>query len=162
MKEQCHIDDAVVEEIPRGYPAIAAFKSSDRNFLQFRGFNYLHCRVLSDLQHGIELLEEELDDLDQHDHGSNQRRLQSRLDDLEQSTEDPTASMYPEEIVRNRPEVLTELKMKLLEYGMSNYQAQDLPTNHYRYCSFEDQGNGLTTATCVAGLSDHEELVRVS
>lgn len=26
--------------------------------------------------------------------------------------------MYPEEIVRNRPEVLTELKIKLLETGV--------------------------------------------
>jgi hypothetical protein len=106
-----------VDETPRGYSQVAVLQSSDRSFLQFRGFGYLHCRVLCDLQHGIECLERELDDLDQHDKDEDPRRLHSRKNDQDKSDQDPGASLYPDDIRRNRPEVLRELKEKLMEYG---------------------------------------------
>lgn len=107
-----------VDGSPEGYAQVATFQSSDRNFLQYRGFAYLHCRVLSDLQNGIEQLEQELDTLDQHDKDNGGlQRLKSRRHDSELSEESANAKDYPEYIPRSRPEVLRTLKEKLLEYG---------------------------------------------
>ncbi|KAF7185019.1 hypothetical protein HII31_13642 [Pseudocercospora fuligena] len=112
-----------LDQTPQGYAAIAAFQSSDRNFLQYRGFGYLHSRILSDLQFGIERLEEELDELDQYDKDeSRSRRLQCTEDDRDMLSD------YPEYIERTRPTVLRELKEKLMEYDTVLLKTREMAT----------------------------------
>jgi len=59
--------DVTVEHNAVGYALIANFQSSDRDFLQYRGFFQLHSRVLSALQADIGYLETELDSMDEWD-----------------------------------------------------------------------------------------------
>lgn len=77
-----------VESSPDGYPRIANFQSSDRSFLQFRGFLELHCRALLDLQFDIECLEKELDRLDQSDAASTLRYRRKCLISTEHDREE--------------------------------------------------------------------------
>lgn len=103
---------------------IANFQSSDRSFLQFRGFLDLHCRVLLDLQYDLECLEKELDALDQADAASISRIRQlcvlSNKEDREEAEWQRTRpGLDPAVIKRSRPVVLNDLKAKLTEYGES-------------------------------------------
>ena len=113
-----------MEESPKGYPLVANFASSDRNFLQFRGFLELHTRVVLDVQYEIEVLEKELNELDGWDahHGDDDRRtcLTSNKNDRVNNVEDMPDKWqeYPEfDFTRTRPVVLAELRRKLMEYG---------------------------------------------
>ncbi|KXS97531.1 hypothetical protein AC578_4595 [Pseudocercospora eumusae] len=119
-----------LDQTPKGYAAIAAFQSSDRNFLQYRGFGYLHGRVLSDLQYGIERLEEELDRLDQYDKEPCRRRLQCMEDDRDMAVEDTSMADYADDdrIGRQRPAVLLELREKLLEYDGFLLKTKEMAT----------------------------------
>lgn len=98
---------------------MATFQCSDPNFLQYRGFKYLHSRVLSFLQYEIQQLEDELDRLDKWD--DDQEDKEKRLICLENDTLYQRCDQFPEEFQldfeRTRPEVLAELRRKLLEYG---------------------------------------------
>ena len=42
-----------VEDHPEGYPMLAAFQSNDPAFSIYRNFEYLHSRVLLDLQFAL-------------------------------------------------------------------------------------------------------------
>ncbi|KAK4508371.1 hypothetical protein PRZ48_002109 [Zasmidium cellare] len=112
-----------LDQAPGGYPQVATFKSSDRNFLQFRGFIYLHVRLLLLLQQDIELLEQRLDKLDQFDgskDGDN-HKLKCKPHDDSQATPDRISSaMFHAEFLKTRPQVVSELGVKLLEYGSSH------------------------------------------
>lgn len=106
-----------VDSAPRGYPRVAAFQSSAPNFLQYRGFSYVHCRVLLELQYHIEHLEEELDDVDIYDSDNGTiRGLVSRRNDPVEVLPDPSGSPPAR---RSRPVILEDLRLKLMEYGMS-------------------------------------------
>lgn len=106
-----------MENRPRGYPQVATFQSSDRNFLQYRCFGYLHCRIISDLQCDIQNLERELDELDQYETQHDQRKLCSKQRDVWMSTEQLLAAGYPAHMKRCRGAVLQKLRGKLIEYG---------------------------------------------
>ena len=56
-----------MESCPEGYPRLAAFQSSDHNFMIYRGYSYLHSRVLLYLQDEIACAEKELDKMDEND-----------------------------------------------------------------------------------------------
>lgn len=103
----------------RGYPQVATFQCSDPNFLQYRGFKYLHSRVLSNLQYEIQQLEDELDRLDNwdHDHQDQERRLVCLENDILYQRCDQFPEEFQLEFERTRPEVLADLRRKLLEYG---------------------------------------------
>lgn len=112
-----------VEQSPEGYPQIAGFQSSDRSFAQFRGFLDLHCRVLLDLQYGLECLERELDRVDRGDAASmsrvrRKRLISTKFDRQEAEWERTHRSSESESAERSRPEILAEIKVKLTEYGM--------------------------------------------
>ena len=82
--------------------------------MQYRGFSYLHARLLLAVQHDIEGLESELDELDRIDSiNGNKRRLRSK-------TRDEIEAHKGEKIhvERQRPALLAELEKRLMAYGM--------------------------------------------
>jgi hypothetical protein len=123
-----------VDDSAGGYAQIATFQSSDRSFLQYRAFSFLHCRVLSGLQCDIERLEEELDELDSHDmrdvDGKTLRKLESKARDDVQGPEDIAAGLYPDHLKRSRSQVVSELRLKLSEYGKTSLvHEKDFPNS---------------------------------
>jgi hypothetical protein len=101
-----------VEECPEGYPRLAAFLSSENSFSIYRGFGYLHSRVLLGLQDHIVALERELDQKDSFDYENGlKRRLQSRVRDERESRHDGEE--------RPRERILDDIRRKLVEYGLS-------------------------------------------
>ncbi|KAI6798788.1 hypothetical protein KC332_g7252 [Hortaea werneckii] len=103
---------------PPGYSQVATFQCSDPNFLQYRGFKYLHSRLLSHMQYEIQQLEDELDRLDDWDriHGDREKRLVCLENDVLYQRCDQFPEEFQLEFERPRPEVFAELKRKLLEY----------------------------------------------
>ena len=106
----------------RGYEKVATFQSSDRNFLLYRGFDYLHCRLLSSLQYDVNCLEKELVRLDkwEHDHDDRERRLVCKQHDDRYKRLD----QFPDDFIdkfgefkRTRAELFKELQVKLMQYG---------------------------------------------
>ena len=111
-----------MDETPKGYPLVANFQSSDRNFLQYRGFLYLHSRLLSSLQYDIELLEKELQRLDHWDIDCKDERRERCLGCRERDDRLSRLDRLPDEHKakfkqRTRPQVVAELGEKLMQYG---------------------------------------------
>ena len=97
----------LVESCPLGYPRLAAFNASEQNFMLYRGFSYVHARLLLDLQTGIQVLERELDEFDNEDNTDEQRlRLQCWEEDVEAAGE-AVSEMGTKQ--RTRRDVLDEL-----------------------------------------------------
>jgi hypothetical protein len=59
-----------VEEYPKGYPLLAAFQSSEPSFSIYRSFDYLHSRVILNMQDELRVLEKRLERLDNEDSNS--------------------------------------------------------------------------------------------
>ncbi|KAI9721423.1 MAG: hypothetical protein M1828_005173 [Chrysothrix sp. TS-e1954] len=70
-----------VEDWQPGYPRLAGLMSSDRNFMQYRRFRYLHTRLLLEQQALLNQLERELDRLDNDSAAIDGRILQDRSRD---------------------------------------------------------------------------------
>ncbi len=97
-----------MESCPQGYPRLAAFLSSEQNFSIYRGFSYLHARVLLGLQDQLVVLERELDKKDLLDERNGLvERLHSRVRDEREDMDD-----------RSRSKILDDIRLKLGEYGM--------------------------------------------
>ncbi|KAI9705701.1 MAG: hypothetical protein M1820_005111 [Bogoriella megaspora] len=96
-----------LEYCPDGYPRVAAFLSSDQNFTLYRGFSYLHSRVLLQLQEEVATLERELDSRDKEDESNGHG---DRLACFEQDV----AESEDEE--RPRHVIISDIRKKLLEY----------------------------------------------
>ncbi|ORY00888.1 hypothetical protein BCR34DRAFT_575368 [Clohesyomyces aquaticus] len=107
-----------LEETPNGFPRLAAFQSSEANFSLYRSFNYLHSRVLLDLQDEITCLEKELDEIDWIDSQNAPNRLMSREIDEDKAVDEGDT--------RNRRVILREIKDKLLEYDEVLIKARSL------------------------------------
>jgi hypothetical protein len=110
-----------LEDCPEGYPRLASFLASEPNFSVYRGFSYLHSRVLLELQAEIAALEQELDELDAIDNdpeGDQKRRLKSRIFDSKKPR--------PDDGYRSRQEIFAELRVKLVEYDELLIKARDL------------------------------------
>jgi hypothetical protein len=98
-----------------GYPQLATFQTMTSDFSVYRGFHYLHARVLLEIQNEVAVLERELDYLDREDREGDlarQRTLRSRAMDMRAAKKQQGA--------RTRRDVLKEIRAKLLEYGKSN------------------------------------------
>jgi hypothetical protein len=80
----CLTNVAEVQNYQRGYPLLAAFQSSESSFSIYRSFDYLHSRVVLDLQDELRELEEGLSKLDKQDYAQPGRRkcVTSRSSDL--------------------------------------------------------------------------------
>lgn len=108
-----------MDDRPEGYNRVATFQSSDPNFLLYRGFSYLHCRLLSTLQYEIESLETELDQLDKWEM---KKGDPDRLTCMERDNLHSSKNMFPKgfqlKFKRTRPEVFDELRRKLMQYGV--------------------------------------------
>ncbi|KAI7481816.1 hypothetical protein KC367_g2624 [Hortaea werneckii] len=104
---------------PPGYSQVATFQCSDPNFLQYRGFKYLHSRLLSHMQYEIQQLEDELDRLDAWDriHNDQEKRLICLENDILYQRCDQFPEEFQLEFERTRPEVFAKLRRQLLEYG---------------------------------------------
>ena len=76
-----------VESYPKGYPSQAAFQSSESSFSIYRSFDYLHSRVILELQDELRVLESDLSEIDEEDGlaGDEDRRniVRSREMDLD-------------------------------------------------------------------------------
>ncbi|MCJ1351954.1 MAG: hypothetical protein MMC33_001938 [Icmadophila ericetorum] len=102
-----------LDKCPKGYPNTAGFMSSDPNFGQYRGFNYLHSRVLLHLQNSLAVLERELDRKDGVDAGK--ICLQSIAKDKQQ-----------DKSKRSREIILTDIRKRLVEYDEILAKAREL------------------------------------
>ncbi|KAL9121411.1 MAG: hypothetical protein Q9187_002037 [Circinaria calcarea] len=123
-----------VEECPEGYPRLAAFLSSEHNFSIYRGFTYLHARVLLGLQDQIAALERELDKKDQLDTNNGfGDRLYSRARDEIEDTD-----------TRSRLKILNDIRSKLGEYDDFLVKARDMVSFHKP--SGRDYGSKLFVA----------------
>lgn len=78
----------------------------------YRSFDYLHSRILLNLQDEIVILERELDELDRCDDDNNKSNLlQSRAKDLRSSSQGRSG--------RTRQQILAQIRTRLMEYGLS-------------------------------------------
>ncbi|OJD35114.1 uncharacterized protein BKCO1_19000140 [Diplodia corticola] len=105
---------------------LAAFQSSDPAFSIYRSFDYLHSRVLLDLQYELSELEQELRTKDDNDAtcAKGQRRLTSRKrDDVEAGKE-----AREDDGVRTRRQILTEIRGKLVDYDEVLIKARETAT----------------------------------
>lgn len=99
-----------------GYSRLATFLSSDRSFMQYRGFGSLRSRMLLAQQYDIEVLEKELDTIDHWDASegmASKLRCKDRDDRDCCKSDMPATFPHP----RTRPEILTDLKQQLMCYG---------------------------------------------
>lgn len=101
---------SAVEDYPIGYPLQAAFQSSESSWSIYRAFNYLHARVILELQEELRDLENKLKKLDESDlENGNVKRLMSRKDELKQAKREKTGSA--------RLILIETIRGKLVEYG---------------------------------------------
>ncbi|KAJ9656782.1 hypothetical protein H2201_008434 [Coniosporium apollinis] len=110
-----------LESCPNGYPRLAAFQASEDSFALYRGFGYLHSRILLGMQAEIAELEDDLKEWDYADWdvtSGRQRNLKSRAKDL--------ADAKGENYKSSRPELLDKLRTKLIEYDDLLIRARDL------------------------------------
>lgn len=108
-----------LEDSTIGYSRLAAFESSEPSFSLYRGFGYLHSRVLLELQDEIRILERDLDDLDKMDHeNKNDRRLKSRAVDIRD------AKREGQQITRRT--LIAEIRDKLVQYDEILVKAREL------------------------------------
>lgn len=108
-----------LEACPNGYPKLAAFLSSEQNFSLYRGFGYLHSRVLLDLQDELSTLEKELDTIDTFDSANGHGlRLNSRRVDQKNAQNSG--------VERSRRHILSDVRKKLVDYDEILCKAHEL------------------------------------
>jgi hypothetical protein len=109
-----------VEEYPSGYPRLAAFQSSESSFSVYRSFDYLHSRVILEMQDELRTLEDNLGRLDAID--NNPRRgncLSSRHWDARQAKRDGKPCS-------DRTTLFSIIRDKLVSYDEILMKARDI------------------------------------
>lgn len=103
--------DVTVHKYPIGYPLQAAFQSSESSWSIYRGFSYLHSRVILELQDEIRCLEQKLMETEEMDlENGDGNRLRSRSSDFAKASRDKVESI--------RASLLQTIQGKLLIYGL--------------------------------------------
>lgn len=99
-----------VQDFPIGIPLQAAFQSSESSWSLYRGFGYLHSRVILELQDELRCLEKKLTEADEMDlENGDGKRLRSRHSDVQQARR--------EKIDRFRTSLIETIRSKLVSYG---------------------------------------------
>ncbi|KAF2002301.1 hypothetical protein P154DRAFT_618706 [Amniculicola lignicola CBS 123094] len=101
---------STLESYPCGYPQLAGFQSSESSFSIYRTFDYLHSRVILQLQDELRDCEENLSDMDYLDSKNGREKcLTSRMGDLKQTRKDKQSSS-------KRVDLLATIATKLIQY----------------------------------------------
>jgi hypothetical protein len=109
-----------VEEYPSGYPKQAAFQSSESSFSVYRAFDYLHSRVILEMQDELRMLEDNLGRLDALDNNSRRKKcLSSRHWDARQAERDSKPCS-------DRTTLLSTIRDKLVSYDEILMKARDI------------------------------------
>ena len=103
-------------DIDFGYPNVATFLDSDRAFMIYRRFGFIHARLLLQKQDELRLMEEELDRMDKRDLITNPKALQCRMEDIERQDQLP----------ETRQALLARLEASVLSYDQLLLNAQQL------------------------------------
>jgi hypothetical protein len=99
-----------VQDYQRGYPMLAAFQSSESSFSIYRSFDYLHSRVILELQDELREMEEGLSKLDKQDKFRGRDKcLSSRASDLKFAKSDGMSCS-------TRSTLLGDIRKKLIDY----------------------------------------------
>jgi hypothetical protein len=113
-------DTEVVEDFPPGYPQLAAFQSSESSFSIYRAFDYLHARVIVEMQDELRMLEDKLGKLDVKDDNETRAKcLSSRSWDARQAKEDG-------KLCSERTTLLSKIRDKLVSYDEILMKARDI------------------------------------
>ncbi|KAF2626412.1 hypothetical protein BU25DRAFT_343768, partial [Macroventuria anomochaeta] len=114
----------LVESYPRGYPSQAAFQSSESSFSIYRSFDYLHSRVILDLQDELRCLESDLSELDEEDGFAPdmERRNSVRSRELDLEAAGSEDGLSP------RSALLSTIRDKLVRYDEILLKARELNT----------------------------------
>ncbi|KAF2125112.1 hypothetical protein P153DRAFT_360718 [Dothidotthia symphoricarpi CBS 119687] len=109
-----------VQDYPVGYPLQAAFQSSEPGFSIYRAFDYLHSRVILEMQDELRCLEDNLSQLDAEDNNSRRNKcLMSRASDEKQAKRDNKPCS-------DRTTLLSTIRDKLVSYDEVLMKAREL------------------------------------
>ncbi|KAH9869038.1 hypothetical protein J1614_008115 [Plenodomus biglobosus] len=109
-----------LQSYPRGYPRQAAFQASEHSFSIYRGFEYLHSRVILEMQDELRCLEDNLQELDESDNNPDRDRcLSSRAFDLKQAKKDG-------KLCSERATLLSTIRDKLISYDEIMMKAREI------------------------------------
>ncbi|KAF1939945.1 hypothetical protein EJ02DRAFT_351025 [Clathrospora elynae] len=113
-------DAKAVEDYPHGYPQQAAFQSSESSFSIYRAFDYLHSRVILEMQDELRCLEDNLQTLDAMDDNPRRKKcLSSRSWDLKQAKRD-------QKPLSDRATLLSKIRDKLVSYDEILMKTRDI------------------------------------
>ncbi|KAI4671757.1 uncharacterized protein J4E78_000253 [Alternaria triticimaculans] len=121
-----------LEKCPNGYARLAAYNSSEQNFMLYRGFSNVHARLLLSLQCSIQMLEAELDNIDRfHDtlpNEASKKRLRSWDLDVAACRQEKEEAKQDgdEDEARTREDILEELRIKVNQYDELLIKAREL------------------------------------
>ncbi|ORX96603.1 hypothetical protein BCR34DRAFT_628796 [Clohesyomyces aquaticus] len=107
---------------PIGYPRLAAFNASEQNFMQYRGFSYIHNRLLLRLQANIQALEAELEEIDQFHDSLDDAKTRLRSQDLDNAA----CRNEKKNGERTREDILGDLTAKILQYDELLIKSREL------------------------------------
>lgn len=102
----------LVEDSQPGYPHLATLKC-EQSFMLYRGFSWVHARLIMDLQAKIAYLEKELDELDKSEAADLDTEMRLRW--VEEDMDGHKRAAASE---RTRQKILEELRRLVLDYGM--------------------------------------------
>ncbi|KAH7030464.1 hypothetical protein B0J12DRAFT_316977 [Macrophomina phaseolina] len=112
-----------LEDYPKGYPRLAAFNASEQNFMLYRGFSYVHARLLLDLQAIISSLERELRKMDECDNESEDGQRHLSCTERDMRTHEKVKDKQ-----RTRRQVLDELRERVSQYDDILMKSRELVT----------------------------------
>ncbi|KAF7682149.1 hypothetical protein GT037_001125 [Alternaria burnsii] len=139
-----------LEDYPEGYPRQAAFQSSEPSWSIYRGFNYLHSRVILELQDELRCLEKGLTDMDLIDSkNGNEKPLRSRSGDLVQAKRAKTTS--------KRAYIINEIRCSTINAMADEMLSKARDLNAFQRPSKRDYRNFRTWFYNVKPLTNDSE-----
>lgn len=109
-----------MQKYPHGYPLLAAFQSSESSFSIYRSFDYLHSRVILELQDELRELEDGLAILDKSDERPERKKC------LTSRTADRNFAKREKLICSKRSGMLATIREKLVNYDELMIKAREL------------------------------------